>query len=63
MKTLKKAHDAGITFYDTARGYTDSKEKLSISLSDVREKIINIPKTHAYNYDNVIKGLETRSTT
>ena len=28
VKLLRKAYDAGITFFDTARFYTDSEEKL-----------------------------------
>ena len=58
-KILRKAYDAGITFFDTARGYTDSEEKIGFALSDVREKIIITTKTHAHNYDSVMKDLET----
>jgi len=36
---LKKAYENGITFYDTARGYTDSEKKIGLALSDVRDKI------------------------
>jgi len=37
---LRKAYDNGINFFDTARGYTDSEEKIGHALSDVRDKVI-----------------------
>lgn len=42
---LKKAFDNGITFFDTARFYTDSEEKLGYALNGVRDKIIIATKT------------------
>ena len=36
---LKKAYESGISFFDTARFYTDSEEKIGYALRDVREKI------------------------
>ena len=35
-----QAYESGITFFDTARFYTDSEEKIGFALSDVRENII-----------------------
>ena len=58
-KILRKAYDAGITFFDTARGYTDSEEKIGIALSDVRENIILTTKTHSQTYDGIMKDLDT----
>lgn len=44
METAKailcKAYEGGITFFDTARGYSDSEEKLGYALSDVRQDIV-----------------------
>ena len=42
---LKKAFKNGITFFDTARFYTDSEKKIGLALSDAREKIIIATKT------------------
>ena len=39
IEILKKAYDNGINFYDTARFYTDSEEKLGKAFEDVRENI------------------------
>lgn len=42
---LRKAFDNGITFFDTARFYTDSEEKIGRALSDVRDQIFLATKT------------------
>ena len=42
---LKRAYRSGITFFDTARFYTDSEEKLGYALSDVRKNIFIATKT------------------
>jgi predicted aldo/keto reductase-like oxidoreductase len=44
---LRKAYDHGITFFDTARGYSDSEEKLGRALGDVRQHIVLASKTPA----------------
>ena len=47
VKILRKAYDSGINFYDTARAYSDSEEKIGNALSDVRKDIIIASKSHA----------------
>jgi aryl-alcohol dehydrogenase-like predicted oxidoreductase len=44
-KILRKAYEGGINYFDTARFYTDSEEKIGEALSDVREKIVISTKT------------------
>ena len=44
-RILRKAYDNGINYFDTARFYTDSEEKIGEALSDVRENIIISTKT------------------
>ena len=58
-KLLKKAYDAGVRFFDTARYYTDSEEKIGYALSDVREKIYIATKTGAKTAEDFWKDLET----
>ena len=48
---LQKAYDHGITFYDTARFYTDSEEKLGLAFEGKRDKIYLASKTGAQNPD------------
>jgi predicted aldo/keto reductase-like oxidoreductase len=44
---LRKAFDGGVNFFDTARAYSDSEEKVGLALADVRDKIVIATKTHA----------------
>ncbi len=45
QKILRKAYENGINYFDTARAYTDSEEKIGRALSDVRKNIIISTKT------------------
>ncbi|WP_148408933.1 aldo/keto reductase [Murimonas intestini] len=56
---LRKAYENGIEFFDTARFYTDSEEKLGEALSDVRNEVVLASKTGALNAEDFWKDLET----
>lgn len=56
---LRKAFKAGITFFDTARFYSDSEEKIGEALSDVRSQLFIATKTAAQHADAFWKDLET----
>lgn len=56
---LRKAYDNGINFFDTARGYTDSEEKIGNALSDVRKNIIIATKSPAKNKKTLLENIET----
>ena len=58
-KILRKAYDGGINYFDTARFYTDSEEKIGVALADVRENIIISTKTMATTVENFWKDLNT----
>lgn len=58
-KLLVKAYDNGINFFDTARGYSDSEEKIGYSLSEVRKDIIIATKTFAQDKKTLFQHLET----
>ena len=59
VRLLKKAFDHGIRFFDTARAYTDSEEKVGEALSPVRSQVILATKTHAQTPEAFRKDLET----
>lgn len=59
---LRKAYDHGINFYDTARFYTDSEEKLGAAFSDCRSKIVIASKTGATTVEEFWKDLHTTLT-
>lgn len=56
---LRKAYDNGINFFDTARMYSDSEEKIGYALSDVRSEIIIATKSHANDKKTLFTHLET----
>ena len=56
---LRKAYNAGITYFDTARSYSDSEEKMGLALSDVRENIIIATKTPSTTVEGFWQDLET----
>ena len=59
VRILRRAYDAGITFYDTARGYSDSEEKIGRALSDVRDSITIATKTGAITKGELLEHLTT----
>lgn len=58
-RILRRAFEAGINFYDTARAYTDSEEKLGHALGDVRDQIIIATKSGATTRQGVLKDVAT----
>lgn len=55
---LKKAYDAGFTFFDTARSYSDSEKKMGLALASVRDKIHIATKTPSVTVEGFWKDLE-----
>ena len=56
---LRKAYDNGITYFDTARFYTNSEEKMGYAFEGMRDKIIIATKTGATTVENFWKDLAT----
>jgi predicted aldo/keto reductase-like oxidoreductase len=44
--TVRYAYERGITYFDTARAYGDSEDKIGAALEDVRDQVILATKTH-----------------
>ncbi len=59
VRLLRKAYEGGITFFDTARYYTDSEEKLGQAFEGMREKIFIATKTGASDAEGFWRELET----
>ena len=59
VQLLRKAYENGITFYDTARWYTDSEHKVGTAFAGMRDKIFIATKTGAKNAEDFWKDLET----
>ncbi len=56
---LRAAYEGGINFFDTARSYTDSEEKLGFALDEIRKDVIIATKSAARNGADLRKDLET----
>ena len=59
VKIVRRAYEGGMRFFDTARAYSDSEEKVGEALSDVRENIYIATKTMAHTPEEFWKQLET----
>lgn len=55
---LRRAYEAGITFFDTARGYTDSEEKIGYALADVRDRIVLATKVQNCDKSTFLEKVE-----
>lgn len=56
---LRKAYHAGVTFFDTARYYTDSEEKVGEAFAGIREQVYIATKTGAVTVEGFWKDLHT----
>lgn len=59
VRLLRRAFENGINYFDTARGYSDSEEKLGAALSGVRGQIVISTKTAAQTPAAFWADLET----
>ncbi len=55
---LRKAYDNGFRYFDTARAYSDSEEKLGYAFKGIRENLFIATKTQAMNAEAFWKDLE-----
>lgn len=56
---IRKAYEGGITFFDTARCYTDSEVKLGLALEGIRDKVYIATKTMSVTVEGFWEDLET----
>ena len=57
-RLLRKAYEGGIRFFDTARAYSDSEEKLGLAFEGMRDKIYIATKSGAATGEGMEKDLE-----
>lgn len=58
VSILHRAYEGGMTFFDTARAYSDSEEKLGQAFAGMRDKIYIATKTMAVKPDDFWRQLE-----
>ena len=56
---LRSAYDGGMRFFDTARAYTDSEEKVGVAFEGTRDKVYIASKTQAKTVEKFWEDLET----
>ncbi len=56
---LHKAVAGGMNYFDTARAYSDSEEKLGWAFAGMRDKVVIATKTHAQTGEELREHLET----
>ena len=59
VKLLRGAYDGGMRFFDTARAYSDSEEKMGAAFDGMREKVYISSKTMAKTPEKFWEDLET----
>ena len=59
VKLMRKAYDGGMRFFDTARAYSDSEEKVGIAFEGMRDKVFISSKTQATTKEKFWSDLET----
>ncbi|MCI9352719.1 MAG: aldo/keto reductase [Lawsonibacter sp.] len=58
-RLLRKALDGGMNYFDTARAYSDSEEKLGYAFKGIRDRLVIATKTMAQTAEGMRKDLET----
>ena len=59
VRLLRTAYEGGMTYFDTARYYSDSEHKLGLAFEGMRDKIFIATKTGATTAEGFNKDLET----
>lgn len=59
VRLLNMALDGGITYFDTARAYSDSEEKLGAAFAGKRDRLWIATKTGSFTREGFWKDLET----
>ena len=59
VSLVRRAYDGGMRFFDTARFYTDSEEKLGEAFEGIRGQVFLATKTTALTEEEYWKDLET----
>lgn len=59
VKLLRTALEGGMTYFDTARAYSDSEEKLGAAFEGMRDDLFIATKTHSTTPEGFWKDLET----
>lgn len=59
IRVVREGYELGINFFDTARAYTNSEEKIGKALNAVREEVIIATKTIKRTKEGLLEDLDT----
>lgn len=59
VSLVRRAYEGGMTFFDTARNYTTSEERVGLALADVRDAVTIATKTSQRTPEGIRRDLET----
>ncbi len=59
VEVVRRCYEHGLNYYDTARGYTNSEERIGKALEDVRDKVYLATKSHQRTAEGIFSELET----
>ena len=59
VRLVRMAYEGGMRFFDTARAYTNSEERLGLALCDVRDDVFIATKTLSRDPETIKSELET----
>jgi len=59
VKVVKRCYELGINYFDTARGYTTSEERIGKALEEVREEVFLATKSHQRTREGIEAELKT----
>ncbi|OGD45926.1 hypothetical protein A3K69_04450 [Candidatus Bathyarchaeota archaeon RBG_16_57_9] len=59
VAVVRRCHEHGLNYFDTARGYTNSEERIGKALEDVRDEVYLATKSHQRTAEGVFRELET----
>ncbi len=59
VQILRRAYEGGMRFFDTARAYSDSEEKLGNAFEGIRENLVIATKTQAQTPEDFREHLKT----
>jgi predicted aldo/keto reductase-like oxidoreductase len=62
VNVVRRCYELGINYFDTARGYTTSEERIGKALEGVREKVYVASKSHARTSKELRENLKTTLT-
>jgi len=59
VAVVRRCHEHGLNYYDTARGYTNSEERIGKALEGVRDEVYLATKSHQRTAEGIFRELET----